>query len=50
MKPIRQIIREEAVKGLITGICIGLTITFVAGLLGVLLASFCILPFAPWCP
>ena len=40
---------SEAVEGLVRGLMIGLTITFAVGLVGVLLAHFCVVPVAPWC-
>jgi hypothetical protein len=49
MTPLRQIIREEAIKGLVTGICIGVALTLAVGLTAVILGQLCILPLAPWC-
>ena len=40
---------SEAVKGLVAGVMIGLGLTFVVGLVGVVLAHFCVWPVAPWC-
>jgi hypothetical protein len=41
--------RDHALKGLVTGLTLGLTITFLVGLLAVILGQLCIWPLAPWC-
>jgi hypothetical protein len=40
---------QEATRGLVTGLCLGLTITFLVALLAVILGQLCLWPVAPWC-
>ena len=41
--------RAEAIEGFVTGLCVGLAITFAIGAAAVVGAHFCIWPLAPWC-
>jgi len=41
----------DAGRGLFFGICLGLFITFVVGLLGAVMGHYCLVPVPPgWCP
>lgn len=40
---------EEAAKGCVTGLCLGLLVWLVVLVMGAALVHFCVLPWAPWC-